>query len=194
MSPLETDKKESLKRKLEDSSLTMSSIRKSFDENINVSNFANEKKNRFFEEMSQNIEKNKEKGTRNICKPKIMNETVKPTFDDGSLVFYWYYAYEENIQKSDPLIFLFGKVYNQEKDCFESLSVIIKNLNKKIYLLPKLDKIGEPNLKENMIVEFEKLRQTKFSYIKKGTYKQIKKKYCLELPIPYSKFSNKFLR
>lgn len=80
----------------------------------------------------------------------------------------------------------FGKIFVKEKNSFESISVILKNLSKKVYILPKIDKLDEPDLMEKVKLEFEKLNQTKFSFIKKGRYSVKHKKYCLELPIPHS--------
>lgn len=135
--------------------------------------------------MKENIEINKKKGLRNICELKNLNDAIQAN-DDGSILFYWYDAYEDNSGKGEPLVVIFGKIYNKDKNCFQSISIIMKNLLKKVYILPKLDKINEPNLLENLKSEFEKLNQIKFSYIKKGRYKIKQKKYCLELPIPYS--------
>jgi hypothetical protein len=90
------------------------------------------------------------------------------------------------LSKLETILVLFGKIFIKEKKCFESISVIVKNLSKKVYILPKIDKLDEPNLMEKVKLEFEKLNQTKFSFIKKGTYSVKHKKYCLELPIPYS--------
>ena len=148
----------------------------------------NKVKNMFFDEIKETINSNKKEGIRNICKLKNLNEQIK-TEDDGSILFYWLDAYEDNSGKGEPLVVLFGKTFNKEKGCYQSISVVIKNLYKKVYILPKLEKINEPNLLENLKMEFEKLNQTKFSYIKKGKYSIKKKKYCLELPIPYSKIS-----
>jgi hypothetical protein len=154
-------------------------------ENINKSDFIKQKiKNKFFDEIKERIEVSKRRGVSRSCRLKTSNNYIEKD-DSGSILFYWYDAIEENIEK-DPNIVFFGKIFNIEKSKFESISVIVKNLHKKVYILPKIDRMNEPGIIENLQTEFEKLNQTRFSYIKKGKYSVRKKKYCLELPIPFS--------
>jgi hypothetical protein len=164
--------------------LSTSNVNDKRDEPIEVSSF-DEGKNKFFNEINEKIEINKKNSLTNICKHKNWNEKL-PLNDDGSLLFYWYDAHEENLSKLETILVLFGKIFIKEKKCFESISVIVKNLSKKVYILPKIDKLDEANIMDKVKSEFEKLNQTKFSFIKKGTYSVKHKKYCLELPIPYS--------
>ena len=131
---------------------------------------------------------------------KTKNEPILPKCDDGSLLVYWYDAHEET-NNSNPYIILFGKTYNKDTNSYYSISIVIRNLERKIYLLPRLsklkadinqddDKILEENkeLTINMFQEFEDLRKSKFSYIKRIQTKPVVKKYCFELPIPHSNY------
>ena len=141
--------------------------------------------------MKEKIEKNKKSNLRKICKLNPSSDSI-PLNDDGSILFYMYDAYEEICGKGEPLVILFGKIYNKHLNNFQSISVVMKTLFKKIYILPKLDKRREPDIMSNLKSEFEKLNQTKFSFIKKGKYKIIRnKRYCLELPIPHGKIIRK---
>lgn len=93
---------------------------------------------------------------------------------------------------------MFGKVYNPDTNVFHSMSVVIRNLERKIYLLPKLSKLknldsddsqvleSNKDLTFAMFQEFEELRKNKFSFIKRIQTKAVIKKYCFELPIPHS--------
>ncbi len=124
------------------------------------------------------------------------SDATLPKSEDGTLLFYWYDAHEET--NNSPYIILFGKIYNPETSRYHSLSVIIRNLERKIYLLPKLSKLKNVDSDDNqaldankeltfaMFQEFEELRKNKFSYIKRIQTKSVIKKYCFELPIPHS--------
>lgn len=150
------------------------------------------KKNEFYEEIQEKIELNKKRGLNKVCKTKSASKDLW-TESDGSLLIYWYDAIEENILK-DPSIILFGKVFNKKTSVFESISIIIKNLSRKVYVLPKIDKMNQSGVMESLKAEMDKLNQTKFSYLKNITYSVKKKKYCLDLPIPYSKFKHHLSR
>ena len=128
---------------------------------------------------------------------KKQSDVKLPVCEDCSLMVYWYDAYEET--NGNPYIILFGKIYNSEDKSFNSISIVVRNLERKIYLLPKLNKLKDIDLEDkkileenkdltiNMFQEFEELRKNKFSFIKKIQTKPVIKKYCFELPIPQSK-------
>ena len=100
------------------------------------------------------------------------NNDVLPTNKDGSVYIYWYDAVEENIQ-SKPCVIFFGKIYEPKYNSYSSISIVIRNIMRKLYILPKPeyeDKISE------VYNEFEQLRQKRFSYIKKFECKPKEKK------------------
>ena len=108
---------------------------------------------------------------------------VLPTNKDGSVYIYWYDAVEETIQ-SKPCVIFFGKIYEPKYNSYSSISIVIRNIMRKLYILPKPeyeDKISE------VYNEFEQLRQKRFSYIKKFECKPKEKKYCFEMPIDPSR-------
>lgn len=110
---------------------------------------------------------------RNNSKEKL------PTSPDGSVKVYWYDAIEDLIQ-SKPSVILFGKIFEPSTNTYASVSVVIKNIIRTLYIYPKQ---GADFLQ--VYKEFESLRSTKFSYIKDYNSKKVKKKYCFELPIPH---------
>jgi DNA polymerase alpha subunit A len=109
---------------------------------------------------------------RNNLKEKL------PTLPDGSLKIYWYDAIEDQIQ-TKPAVIFFGKIYDPATESFQSISIIIKNIMRSLYIYPKTKDMFA------VYKEFENLRSTKFSYIKDYVSKTVKKKYCFELPIPH---------
>ena len=111
------------------------------------------------------------------------NESL-PVEKDGSLFVYWYDAYEEPNSKNDiePKVILFGKVKNSNND-YSSISVIIRNLKKTLYLFPKLDESGKYYDTFEMFQEFDTLKRTKFNYIEDYESEEELKKYAFELPI-----------
>lgn len=109
---------------------------------------------------------------RNNLKEKL------PTLNDGSLKIYWYDAIEDQIQ-TKPAVIFFGKIYDPATESYQSISIIIKNIMRSLYIYPKTKDMFA------VYKEFENLRSTKFSYIKDYVSKTVKKKYCFELPIPH---------
>lgn len=112
-----------------------------------------------------------------------------PSNQDGSLQFYWYDAHEESSSKNDtePKVVLFGKI--QEKDKFSSISVVIKNLQRTIFLFPKLKTDNTYYDTFEIFQEFDTLRKSKFSYIDNFISKEVTKNYAFELPIPHQEHS-----
>lgn len=111
------------------------------------------------------------------------NNDVLPTNKDGSVYIYWYDAVEETIQ-SKPCVIFFGKIYEPKYNSYTSISIVIRNIMRKVYIMPKPeyeDKMSE------VYTEFEQLRQKRFSYIKKFECKEKEKKYCFEMPIDPNK-------
>jgi DNA polymerase alpha subunit A len=101
-----------------------------------------------------------------------------PTSSDGSLSVYWYDAIEDQIQ-TKPVVIFFGKIYDPSVKSFVSISLVVKNIMRTLYIYPKISDLLA------VYKEFENLRSTKFSYIRDYMSKTEKKKYCFELPIPH---------
>ena len=106
-----------------------------------------------------------------------------PVEKDNSIKIFWYDAIEENFNNKPNVIF-FGKVYEPQSKSFLSISVIIKDIYRTVFILPKPeyeDKI------QKVYEEFEELRKKRFPNIKEHQCKFINKKYCFELPIDSEK-------
>ena len=104
-----------------------------------------------------------------------------PTQKDGSIIIYWYDAIEESINRK-PSVTLFGKILEPNLETYSSISIVIKNIERTIFILPK------PEFENNMVEvynEFEKLRKSRFPQIKDFKCKEEVKKYCFELPIDH---------
>lgn len=115
-----------------------------------------------------------------------------PVNSDGSISVYWYDAIEEQIQTKISTVILFGKIYDPAVNSHSSIALVLKNLMRTVYLFPKIKGENDESYKENfgkMYEEFEYLRRTKFSYIKNFQCKEVKRKYCFELPIPHKEYS-----
>ena len=106
-----------------------------------------------------------------------------PVEKDGTIKFFWYDAIEENFN-SKPNVIFFGKIYEPQSKSFLSISVIIKDIYRTVFILPKPeyeDKI------QQVYEEFEALRKQRFNNIKEHQCKFVSKKYCFELPIESEK-------
>lgn len=77
-------------------------------------------------------------------------DKILPVNDDGSLSFYWIDAHEEN-QGAD--IYLFGKIYNKEKNQFFSCSLHVKGMQRTFYVLPKKKTYSSDEEKNKTMME-----------------------------------------
>lgn len=114
-----------------------------------------------------------------------------PTNPDGSLKVYWYDAVEDQVQ-SKPCVIFFGKILEPNTNTYSSISVVIKNIMRTLYIFPKIKDPNDETYLSNMgklYEEFDYLRRTKFSYIKNFQCKEIKRKYCFELPINHKEYT-----
>ena len=111
-----------------------------------------------------------------------------PLNPDGSIFVYWFDMIEESI-KSNNYVIIFGKIYEPKNCQFKSISLVLKNINRTIYIIPKEDKsTGLRYDLKTVYNEFEELRKNKFSFISKIKKKETKKKYCFELPIEHDEY------
>lgn len=137
---------------------------------------------------NSNIEARHSYNETNSSNISIRNNIEKlPVSSDKSLNVYWFDACEEKISSEEKII-LFGKILNPENNQYSSISVVIQNLERVVYVFPKLkNNEAEHNMQE-VYEEFENLRKTKFSYIKRFQCKTVDRKYCFELPIPFGNY------
>lgn len=67
-----------------------------------------------------------------------MSAVPQTSEEDGKNVFrfFWWDAYED--ERSQPgVVLLFGKTFSEEEKKFVSCSVVVKNIQRKVYLLPR---------------------------------------------------------
>jgi len=108
-----------------------------------------------------------------------------PVNADDSLFVYWIDMIEEAVNRNNCVI-VFGKVYDPAEQRFSSISLVLKNIERILYIIPKDDKIngGKFDLK-SVTNEFHEMRRNKFAAIDKVKTRETKKKYCFELPFEH---------
>ena len=109
------------------------------------------------------------------------NTKKLPTEKDESVLIYWYEAFEEIIHRK-PIIIFFGKIYDPSENKFVSISLVIKNIEKTVFIIPKPEYDSQDKLKD-VYDEFELMRKANFSFIQQYKVKYCEKNYCFELPI-----------
>ena len=109
-----------------------------------------------------------------------------PIEKDNSIKIFWYDAIEESFNNK-PNVIIFGKIYEPQSSSFLSISIIIKDIYRTVFILPKPDYEDKA---QEVYEEFDQLRKKRFNYIKEYQCKFIKKKYCFELPIDSEKEHN----
>ena len=109
-----------------------------------------------------------------------------PIEKDNSIRIFWYDAIEESFNNKPNVIF-FGKIYEPQSNSFLSISIIIKDIYRTVFILPKPE--YEDNV-QKVYEEFDELRKKRFSFIKEYKCKFLKKKYCFELPVDSEKEHN----
>lgn len=119
------------------------------------------------------------------------NKGSLPSNPDGSICIYWLDMIEENLQAKNSKttannVIIFGKIYEPATKTFNSISLILKNIFRTLYIIPKENKeTGARYSLDSVKHEFEELRRTKFNHISNIKTKTTTKKYCFELPIPH---------
>ena len=106
-----------------------------------------------------------------------------PIEKDNTIKVFWYDAIEEMFNNKPNVIF-FGKIYEPNSKSYLSISIIIKDIYRTVFILPK------PEYEEDIqkvYEEFDELRKKRFNNIKEYQCKFIKKKYCFELPVDSEK-------
>ena len=106
-----------------------------------------------------------------------------PVEKDNTIKIFWYDAIEEMFNNKPNVIF-FGKIYEPNSKSFLSISIIIKDIYRTVFILPKPE--YENNI-QKVYEEFDQLRKQRFNNIKEYQTKFINKKYCFELPVDSEK-------
>ena len=104
-----------------------------------------------------------------------------PIEKDSSIKMFWYDAIEESFNNK-PNVILFGKIYEPQSKSFLSISVIIQDIYRTVFILPKPQYENDDQI-QKVYEEFEDLRKKRFNYIKEYQCKIVEKKYCFELPV-----------
>ena len=141
-------------------------ITSTFSNTYSKPNFQREKKDSNYLETSDIKDNNYTYVSFNKTKYKL------PVEKDNSIKIFWYDAIEESFNNKPNIIF-FGKIYEPQSNSFLSISVIIKDIFRTVFILPKPeyeDKI------QQVYEEFDDLRKKRFNYIKEYQCKFEKKK------------------
>ena len=104
-----------------------------------------------------------------------------PLEKDNSIKMFWYDAIEESFNNKPNVIF-FGKIYEPQSKSFLSISLIIKDIYRTVFILPKPEYESDDQI-QKVYEEFDDLRKKRFNYIKEYQCKNVEKKYCFELPV-----------
>uniref|UniRef100_A0A4X2KS80 DNA polymerase n=1 Tax=Vombatus ursinus TaxID=29139 RepID=A0A4X2KS80_VOMUR len=113
---------------------------------------------------------------------------VKGTDGDQVFLFYWLDAYED--QYNQPgVVFLFGKVWIESAETHVSCCVMVKNIERTLYLLPREEQIdittgekkGIPVTMKDVYQEFDEKTATKYK-IMKFKSRKVEKNYAFEIP------------
>ncbi len=152
----------------------------------NNSNYSENINNNILDSNQQNNHNN------NIYNSAIPNISLRnsnmynlPYSQDKSLFVYWFDIIEETI-KSKQYVIIFGKIYEPNEDKFSSISIIIKSIEKILYIIPGEDRLnGKKFDLKSVRNEFLQLKQNLFPHINTIKTKETKKNYCFELPIEH---------
>uniref|UniRef100_A0A2K5JMQ7 DNA polymerase n=1 Tax=Colobus angolensis palliatus TaxID=336983 RepID=A0A2K5JMQ7_COLAP len=113
---------------------------------------------------------------------------VKGADEEQVFHFYWLDAYED--QYNQPgVVFLFGKVWIESAETHVSCCVMVKNIERTLYFLPREMKIdlntgketGTPVSMKDIYEEFDEKIATKYK-IMKFKSKPVEKNYAFEIP------------
>nr|XP_023025122.1 DNA polymerase alpha catalytic subunit [Leptinotarsa decemlineata] len=103
--------------------------------------------------------------------------------------FYWWDAYEDP-EKQRGVVFLFGKTYCDKTKSFVSCCVAVRNISRRVFLLPRPFELGEDGTPTEEPVTFKKMYNELNEKIIKPLHisffktRSIKKKYAFNPEIP----------
>ncbi|XP_967510.2 DNA polymerase alpha catalytic subunit [Tribolium castaneum] len=104
--------------------------------------------------------------------------------DDKSVFrFFWWDAYEDPFIKPGVVV-LFGKTYHTQTKTHVSCTVIIRNIDRRIFFLPRVEeeKSKKPVTSQDVYAEINELMKTKG--IKNFKARPVTKKYAFDLEVP----------
>jgi len=115
----------------------------------------------------------------NIFEDRTFNKTKYrlPLEKDNSIKMYWYDAIEESFNNKSNVIF-FGKIYEPQSKSFLSISIIIKNTYRTVFILPKSEYENDAQI-HKVFEEFDDLRKKRFNYIKEYQCRKVEKNIVL---------------
>ncbi|XP_060038786.1 DNA polymerase alpha catalytic subunit isoform X2 [Erinaceus europaeus] len=134
-----------------------------------------------------------QEGDNNFSAPEVQVDAnhlplVKGEDEEQVFQFYWLDAYED--QFSQPgVVFLFGKVWIESAQTYVSCCVMVKNIERTLYFLPRETKIdintgketGAPVTMKDVYDEFDEKIAAKYR-IMKFKSKIVEKNYAFEIP------------
>ena len=100
-----------------------------------------------------------------------------PLEKDNSIKMFWYDAIEESFNNKPNVIF-FGKIYEPQSKSFLSISLIIKDIYRTVFILPKPEYESDDQI-QKVYEEFDDLRKKRFNYIKEYQCKNVEKNNAL---------------
>ncbi|CAO3621927.1 unnamed protein product [Cunninghamella blakesleeana] len=119
-----------------------------------------------------------------IVNVKEESASVNVFDDDNNLNFWWYDAFEH---RDRGFVYLFGKVLNRDTNKYNSCCVIVQNIERNVFVLPRTYKVDGKGNATDEKVEFGDL-YNEFSeictknQIKKFASKPTTRKYAFEIP------------
>ncbi|CAH1175786.1 unnamed protein product [Phaedon cochleariae] len=123
---------------------------------------------------------------------KLLDKTDIPLVevDDKKVFrFYWWDAYEDP-EKQKGVVFLFGKTYCESAKTYLSCCVPVRNISRRLFLLPRSVELGEDGQPTDEPVTFKKMyselneKIIKPLHISSFKTRYVNKKYCFNPEIP----------
>ncbi|KAF2880378.1 hypothetical protein ILUMI_25794 [Ignelater luminosus] len=135
-----------------------------------------------------------QEGTSNSVEVEINIDKLKiPTVinDQGKQVFrfFWWDAFEDPAKRPGE-VFLFGKTYCEAAKAYVSCCVVVRNIERKLYLLPRthhLDAHREPTDKPVALIDvYHEFNNNYASYLTLQSFKsrKVTKNYCFDPEVP----------
>jgi DNA polymerase alpha subunit A len=99
-----------------------------------------------------------------------------PLNTDSTLSVFWLDAHEDFVNSQE--VYLFGKVYDPSQNKYFSVGVIVRGIDRIMYVVPKQD-----HTVRDVLPEVKQLFDTRFSKIKRWRSRPVNKSYCFEMPV-----------
>ena len=128
--------------------------------------------------MSSNTEWGATTDNKGLASEATTTNSNNPNADSSSLLMYWIDAFERN-----GCVYFIGKTYVESQKKFQSCCLVIRNIQRNLFVLPRQSRLSDPNKPISMEEAEQEFRsKVRTQGLTKFNTKKVSRKYAFEIP------------